>query len=62
MEVNIELMLNIDEQQYYKIFKVNSDIDEVSEITASRTPIQNRPVCLTRNQTLALNKGFKQLK
>ena len=37
MEVNIELMLNVDEQQDDKKFKVTSDIadsDEVEEITA----------------------------
>ena len=51
MEVNNEPRLNFDEQQDDKTFKVKSDIDdsdEVQEITAAQTPMQNnRPVCVT---------------
>ena len=61
MEVNNELRLNVDEQQDDKTLKVKSDIDdsdEVQEITAARTPMKNnRPVCVTCNQTLALKNG-----
>ena len=64
MEVNIELMLNVDEQQDGKIFKVKSNIkdsDEVQEITAARTPMKNnRPVCVTCNPTLAMKNGCKK--
>ena len=64
MEVNNEPRLNFDEQQDDKTFKVKSDIDdsdEVQEITAARTPMENnRPVCVTCNQTLALKNGCKQ--
>ena len=64
MEVNNELRLNVDEQQDDKTLKVKSDIDdsdEVQEITAARTPMQNnRPVCVTCHQTLALKNGCKK--
>ena len=64
MEVNNELRLNVDEQQDDKTLKVKSDIDdsdEVQEITAARTPMKNnRPVCVTCNQTLALKNGCKK--
>jgi hypothetical protein len=43
MQVNNESMLNVDEQQDDKIFKVKSNIkdsDEVQEITAARTPMK----------------------
>ena len=64
MEVNNELRLNVDEQQDDKALKVKSDIDdsdEVQEITAARTPMKNnRPVCVTYNQTLALKNGCKK--
>ena len=33
MEVNIELRLNVDEQQYDKTFKVKSDIDDSDEVS-----------------------------
>ena len=39
MEVNIELRLNVEEQQYDKTFKVKSDIDDsedVKEITPTK--------------------------
>ena len=36
------------------------DLDEVKEITATRTPMKiDRPVCVTCNQTLALKNGVK---
>ena len=64
MEVNNELRLNVDEQQDDKTLKVKSNIDdsdEVQEITAARTPMQNnRPVCVTCHQTLALKNGCKK--
>ena len=45
--------------------KVKSDIDdsdEVQEITAARTQMKNnRSVCVTCNQTLALKTGCKKL-
>ena len=48
-----------------KTFKVQSDIcdeDEVQEITAARNPMKkNEPVCVTCNQTLALENGCKKL-
>ena len=56
MEINIELMLNVDEQQDDKIFKIKWDIDdsdEVEEITATRISMQNRFVWVACNQTLA---------
>ena len=47
-----------------KTFKVKSDIDdadEVQEITAARTPMKNnKPVCVTCNQPLALKIGVKK--
>ena len=59
-----EPMLNVDEQQDDKTFKVISDIDdsdEVQEITAVRTPIKmNKPVCVTCNQALALKNVSKK--
>ena len=37
------------------------DTYEVQEITAARTPMENnRPVCVTCNQTLAVKNGCKQ--
>ena len=64
MEVNNELMLNVDEQQDDKIFKVKSNIkdsDEVQEITADRTPMKNNmPVCVTCNPTLAMKNMCKK--
>ena len=63
IEVNNEPRLNVDEQQDDKTFKVKSDIDdsdEVQEITASRTPMNNnRPVCVICPQTLALENWCK---
>ena len=63
IEVNNELRVNVDEQQDDKTLKVKSDIndsDEVQKITAARTPMQNnRPVCVTCHQTLALKNGCK---
>ena len=64
MQVNNESILNVDEQQDDKTFKVKSDIDdsyEVQEITAARTPMKiKRHVCVTYNQTLALTNGCKK--
>ena len=64
MEVNSEPRVNFNEQQDDKTFKVKSDIDdsdEVQEITTARTPLENnRPVCVTCNQTLALKNGCKK--
>ena len=58
MEVN-------NEQQGDKTFKVNSDIDDadkVQEITAARTPMKkNKPVCVTCNQTFAMENWFKNI-
>ena len=64
MKINIELRLNVDEQQDDKTFQIKSDIDdsdEVSEITATRTHIKNRCVCVTCKQTFALKNGCKNL-
>ena len=46
-----------------KDLKLNhiDDEDEVQEITAARTPMKNnRPVCVTCNQTLVLKNGCKK--
>ena len=64
-KVKKELNLNVDEQQdEKKTFKVKSDIDDsdkFQEITAARNPMKNnRPVCVTYNQTLALKNGCKK--
>ena len=66
MELNNEPRLNVDEQQDDNNFKVKSDIDgsdEVHEVTAARTPMNNnRPVCVICPQTLALkNRCTKML-
>ena len=58
-----ELRLNVDEQQDDKKLKVKSAIDnsdEVQEITAAKTPMNNRPVCVKCHQTLALKNGCKK--
>ena len=57
--------LKVGSPQYEREFwKVKSDIedsDEVQEITAARTPMKNnRPVCVTCDQTLALKNGCKK--
>ena len=65
MEVNNELRIIVDEQQDDQTLKLKSDIDysdEVQETTAARTPMKNnRPVCVTCDQTLALKNGCKTI-
>ena len=65
MEFNNEPRLNVDEQQDDNNFKVKSDIDgsdEVHEVTAARTPMNNnRPVCVICPQTLAFKNGCKKI-
>ena len=65
IEVNTELKLKGDEQQDdVKHLKEQCDIDdgdEVQEITAARTSMKNnRPVCVTYNQTFAIKHGMKK--
>ena len=55
IEVNNELMLNVDEQQYdIKHWREECDIDnedKVKEITAAITPMKTKkPLCVTCNQ------------
>ena len=63
IEVNKELKLNIDEQQYDLIhLKEQCDIYEDQEITAARTPMKkNRPMCVTCNKKFAMKNWLKNI-
>ena len=65
IEVNNELNLNVDEQNYdIKRLKVQCDIDdedEVQEITAARNPMKkNKAVYVTCNQIFAKKNWLKK--
>ena len=49
MEINIEVRLNVYEQQYDKIFKVKSDIDDSDEVLKNHSyqnPQEKIPLCV----------------
>ena len=64
VEVNSELKINADGQHldmnYLKEKYEIDDDDEVEQITAAGTPMENTPVCVTCNKTSAIKSWLNK--